>query len=138
VVGKGGEIFVGFLADQATNQGKDYVTGRFATHGEAAWGRANGAADAALTDLKLGAVNALANRNLLTADDLTDSTGKRYPWFDEYGRLLPQEKLDRMADVDKNSFSNWVGTPESGIAGVTADVNGAFFVGMHNYYQHPQ
>jgi hypothetical protein len=137
VVGKGGEMFVGFLADQATNQGSDYVTGRFATHGEAAWGRANSAADTALNDLKIAGVKALADRNLLTADDLTDSSGARYPWFDAQGRLLPQRELDAMSDLDKNSFRDWVGTPDSGIAGVTADANAAFFLGMHNYYQRP-
>jgi hypothetical protein len=136
-VGKGGEMFIGFLADQATSQGKDYVTGRFATHGEAAWGRANNAADTALKDVKIGAVKALADRNLLPAGDLTDNTGTRYPWVDAQGRLRPQQELDRMTDLDKNSFQDWVGTPESGIAGVTADVNGAFLIGLRNYFEHP-
>jgi hypothetical protein len=130
-------MFVQFLADQATSQGQDYVTGRFATHEEHAWGQANNAADTALTDLKIAGVKALADRNLLSADDITDSSGARYPWFDAQGRLRPQQELDAMGALDKNSFRNWVGSMESGIAGATSDVNGAFFYGMHNYYQRP-
>jgi hypothetical protein len=136
-VGKGGEMFIGFLADQATSQGKDYVAGRLATHGEAAWGRANNAADTALKDVKIAAVKALADRHLLTGDDLADNTGTRYPWFDAQGRLRPQQELDRMTDLDKNSFQDWVGTRDSGIAGVTADANGAFLIGLGNYFEHP-
>jgi hypothetical protein len=42
-----------------------------------------------------------------------------------------------MSDLDENSFRDWVGTPDSGIAGVTADANAAFSLGVHNFYQRP-
>lgn len=118
--------FVGFLADQAINQGKDFAEGEFADN----LGRANGenltVQQTAIVDQQIAMVRALEDE--LPPGATTDESGNTYPWFSEDGELLdPAANPDLRAD-----FVQWANSGEVGdfMTGLIPDINGQFSQGL--------